>query len=260
MTSAPARMLRYLYRLPMLAWHMLIDLPLVLLLMTPLTAHWRIGGETMEHRMVRVWSAGMMRVFGLRSRRRGTPLEGSTMFVANHVSWLDIVLLHSQRMMGLVAKQEIEDWPLVGWMAVRAETIFHRRGNTESMGGVTQTMLQRLRTGHSVGVFPEGRTRDGRELGPFHARIFMAAVEAPAPIQPVALRYGRGGDAQAIIAFTPGETFVSNFFRVLGEPARDAEVIFLQPIRAGDAQGRSGLADIARERIGAALRDVARVE
>ena len=245
--------LRYLYRVPMLVWHMLVDLPLVLLLMTPLTAHWRIGDETLEQRMVRAWSAGMMRVFGFRPRRQGTPLAGATLFVANHVSWVDIVLLQSQRMMGLVAKQEIETWPLVGWMAARAETIFHRRGSTQSLGGVTQTMLQRLRSGHSVGVFPEGRTRDGRELGPFHARIFTAAVEAGVPIQPVALRYGRAGDAQTVVAFSPGEAFLANLLRLLGEPGRDAEVVFLAPIRIGDAPGRSGLADIARLRIQAAM-------
>ena len=247
------RWLRYLYRVPLLAWHVVVDLPVVLLLMLPPWGRISVQGEPLEHRVIRLWQGGLMRVFGFRMRRSGTPLPGATMFVANHVSWVDIIALHSQRMMGFVAKREIEGWPLVGWMAGRAETIFHQRGSSESLGGVLHEMLARLRTGRSVGVFPEGRTRDGREVGPFHARIFLAAVEAGARVQPVALRYGQGGDAQTVVAFQPGENFLSNFLRLLGEPARVVEVHFLAPIGTADTAGRRRIADLARERIVAAM-------
>ena len=248
------RWLRYLYRVPMLAWHVAIDLPVVLLLMLPPWGgiDWR--GERLEHRAIRLWQAGLMRVFGFRVRRRGAPLPGPAMFVANHVSWVDIVALHSQRMMGFVAKREIAGWPLIGWLAARGGTIFHQRGNTESLGGVLHAMLARLRTGRSVGVFPEGRTRDGREVGPFHARIFTAAVEAGVPVQPVALRYGEQGDAQRRVAFRAGESFFGNFVRLLGEPSRVAEVCFLEPVAPGSEDGRRRIAELARERIVAAMR------
>ena len=248
-TSPLARTFRYLYRVPMLVWHLLIDLPVVLVLISPLFGSIRFGDDRLDHRMVRAWSAGLMRVFGFRLRRIGTPLPGGTMFVANHVSWIDIVALHSQQMMGLVAKQEIRGWPLVGWLASRAETIFHARGSTESMGGVLQEMLSRLRDGRSVGVFPEGGTRGGGEIGPFHARIFLAAVEAGAQIQPVALRYGEGGNAQRVVAFARGERFVGNFVRLLGEPSRLAEIHFLEPIRPDQVEGRRRIAETARTRI-----------
>ena len=242
------RALRYGWRLPMLAWHALVHLPVVLLLI-PLTGGLQIGGERVDHRLIRWWQGGLMRVFGFRMRRIGAPQHGATLFVANHVSWIDIVALHSQRMMGFVAKREIAGWPLVGWMAARGETIFHQRGSQESLGGVLHEMLARLRGGRSVGVFPEGRTRDGFAVGPFHARIFLAAVEAGVPVQPVALRYGAGGDAQHVVAFGPTENFAQNFLRLLGEPGRVAEVVFLAPIAPGDADGRRRIADTARARI-----------
>jgi 1-acyl-sn-glycerol-3-phosphate acyltransferase len=245
----PARALRYLLRVPMLLWHVVVDLPVVLLLITPLTAHWRVGGERLDHLLIRAWSAGLMRVFGFRLRRVGTPLAGATVFVANHVSWVDIVALHSQRMMGFVAKREIAGWPVVGWLALRGETIFHQRGSQESLGGVLHEMLARLRDGRSVGVFPEGRSHDGRAIGPFHARIFLAAVGAQVPVQPVALRYGARGNAQTVVAFHRGENFFANFLRLLGEPPRIAEVHFLAPILPGDAEGRRRIAECARERI-----------
>jgi 1-acyl-sn-glycerol-3-phosphate acyltransferase len=252
-SSSAWRALRYAYRMPMLLWHVVVDLPLILLLMLPPWGRLLIGGEPLEHRAVRWWQGGLMRVFGFRMRRSGTPLHGAAVFVANHVSWIDIVALHSQRMMGFVAKREISGWPLVGWLAARGETIFHERGSSESLGGVLHEMLARLREGRSVGVFPEGRTRDGREVGPFHARIFLAAVEAGACVQPVALRYGERGGAQRVVAFRPGESFFGNFLRLLGEPARSGEVVFLEPIDASVAGGRRRIAELARERIVAAM-------
>lgn len=250
----PLRTLRYLYRVPLLLWHLLIDLPLVLLLSTPPLASIAIGdGERLGHRAISAWSVGLLRIFGFRLHRIGTPLSGAVLFVANHVSWVDIVALHSQRMMGFVAKREIASWPLIGRLAARGETIFHLRGSSESLGGVLHEMLARLRNGHAVGVFPEGRTRDGRTVGPFHARIFLAAVEAGAHVQPVALRYGTHASAQTRVAFAPRESFVGNFLRLLGDPARPLEVCFLEPIDPTGSDGRRRIAEQARNRIIAAM-------
>ncbi len=244
-----ARALRYLYRVPLLLLHLSILLPLTLVTLLPVFDPVRIGGEPLAHRAIRAWSAGLMRIFGFRLHRYGEPLRGPTLFVANHVSWVDIEILHSQRMMGFVAKREIAGWPLVGWLAARGETIFHQRGSTESLGGVLHEMLARLRAGRSVGVFPEGRTRGGTEVGPFHARIFMAAVEAGVPVQPVALRYGDAGDAQTVVAFAPREHFFGHFLRLLGEAPRRAEVHFLEPILPTAGAGRRQIAETARARI-----------
>jgi 1-acyl-sn-glycerol-3-phosphate acyltransferase len=247
------RVLRYAWRVPWLLLHVLVLLPLTVLLISLPTARLRWGDGRLDDRLIRAWSAGLMRVFGFHLYRFGEPLHGATLFVANHVSWSDIVLLHSQRMMGFVAKREIAGWPVVGWMASRAETIFHQRGSTESLGGVLHAMLARLRAGRSVAVFPEGRTRDGREIGPFHARIFLAAVESGAPVQPVAICYGVHCAAQAVVAFHGREGFLGNFLRLLGEPARVADVRFLEPIPAGSEEGRRRIAELARERIVAAM-------
>jgi len=248
------RPFRYLVRVPLLAWHVFVHLPVTLLLMSWPFGQLRVaGGGRLQHRMVRWWSGGLMRVFGMRVRRVGHPMPGAVMFVANHVSWIDIAALHSQRMMGFVAKREIAGWPVVGWLASRAETIYHQRGSQESLGGVMEEMQARLRAGRSVGVFPEGRTRGGDEVGPFHARIFSAAVEAAVPVQPVALRYGECGDAQTVVAFAAGEHFVGNFLRLLGEPGRVGDVIFLEPIDPAALGSRRAIAGLARERIVAAM-------
>lgn len=246
------RPLRYLWRAPLLLLHVFGGLPVVLLLINPLTSRWTRRGERVDHIAIRLWSAGLLRVFGLRTRRFGTPLPGAALFVANHVSWIDITLMHSQRVVGFVAKAEISRWPLIGWLAGRGGTIYHHRGDNDSLHGVMHQMVQRLEQGHSVGVFPEGRTTDGERINVFHARIFQPAVLAGVPAQPVALKYGAQGSAQTTIAFRKGEHFLGNFLRLLGEPPRLAEVHFLEPVAASD-EGRRRMAETCRERIVAAM-------
>jgi len=246
------RPLRYAWRLPLLVLHVVVGLAVVMLMINPLSRRLRPGGVGLDDHTIRLWSRGMVRLFGMRVRRVGTPLPGAALFVANHVSWIDITLLHSQRVVGFVAKAEIARWPLVGWLASRGGTIYHHRGDNDSLHGVMHQMLQRLQAGKAIGVFPEGRTNDGRGVGVFHARIFQPAVLAQVPAQPVALKYGAGGSAQATVAFRNRENFLQNFWRLLGEPPRAVEVHFLEPVVA-DEDGRRRMAALARERIQAAM-------
>ena len=246
------RPLRYLWRLPLLGLHLGLGLPLTLLMINPVSARIEMRGERLDHRVVRWWSGTLMRIFGFTLKRYGTPLPGAALFVANHVSWIDIELMHSQRMMGFVAKAEISRWPLVGWLASRGGTIYHHRGSNDSLHGVMHQMVQRLEQGLAVGVFPEGRTTRGDAVGVFHARIFQPAVLANVPAQPVALKYGARGNAQTIVAFGETENFFQNFVRLLGEPGRVAEVHFLEPVAASE-DGRRRMAETCRERIVAAM-------
>lgn len=248
------RPLRYLVRIPLLAVHACVFLPITLLMINPVCARMVFRGERLDHRAIRWWSLGMVRIFGFKTKRYGTPLPGAVLFVANHVSWIDITLLHSQRWMGFVAKAEIANWPLIGWMASRGGTIYHHRGSNDSLHGVMHQMVERLQKGLACAVFPEGRTTNGHEIGTFHARIFQPAVLAEVPAQPVALKYGVGGNAQTIIAFGPKENFLQNLVRLLGEPTRIAEVHFLEPV-ASSEEGRSRMAATCRERIMAAMKN-----
>jgi 1-acyl-sn-glycerol-3-phosphate acyltransferase len=253
-TRDPWRMLRYLWRVPRLFIHVLLAVPLALAVFNPLARRIAFGGERLDHRMTRWWSYHLLRVFGLRVIRRGEPLPGAVLFVANHISWLDIELLHSQRIMSFVAKAEIARWPLIGWLATCAGTIYHQRGSAHSLAVVMERVVQRLREGMAVGVFPEGGTGRGDCVRTFHARIFQVAVTAEVPVQPVGLWYGRPGSSAMDLsfAFAPGESFFANVVRLLGGPARQAEVQFLEPLRVHDGDRRTA-AETARRRIAEAL-------
>src|SRR6185312_7888451 len=236
------RPLRYLWRVPrLLGYAVLASLLAGLVLSWNRQRVMRHGREPFAHRLVRWWSTGLMRIFGLRAVRVGQPLADPVLFVANHTSWIDIELLHSQRAACFVAKAEIAGWPLVGWLAANGGTIFHRRGNNHSLAAV-------------MAVFPEGGSGYNGVLRVFHARIFQAALEADVPVQPVALRFARDGRRVIDAGFREHESFLANFLRLLGEPPMDAEVHFLGTVPAS-AEGRRRMAEQSRERIAAALAD-----
>ena len=199
------------------------------------------------------WSRLFLRCCGVRVTRMGEPLHDPVMFVANHGSWMDITVLHAIRPADFVAKAEIGRWPLVGWMARRGGTIFHQRGSTNSLATVMAAMSDRLRAGRSIAAFPEGGTAPAGTLKVFHARILQAALDAAAPVQPVALRYMRDGVPAPEMLFAPGESFMHNVFRVLATRSLTAEVHFLKPVIFEPEGGRRRMAEIARAEIAEVL-------
>ncbi len=203
--------------------------------------------------LLRNWSRVFLRLFGVRVVRFGEPLHDPAMFVANHGSWMDITVLHAVRPADFVAKAEIGRWPLVGWMARRGGTIFHQRGNNHSLAAVMAVMSDRLRAGRSIAAFPEGGTAPPGTLKVFHARILQAALDAAAPVQPVALRYLRDGKPSLEVLFTPGESFMHNVFRVMATPSLTAEVHFLKPVTFDPEGGRRRMAETARAEIAQVL-------
>jgi 1-acyl-sn-glycerol-3-phosphate acyltransferase len=246
---------RYVWRIPLLVLHAFFGLALCAFVIAWDQRVMRNGREPLGHRMIRLWSRWLLRIFGFRSVRFGKPLADPVLFVANHTSWLDIEVLHAQRAACFVAKAEIARWPVVGWMAARGGTIFHRRGNNHSLTAVMAVMVDRLRAGRSVAVFPEGGSGYNGVLRVFHARIFQAALDAEVPAQPVALRFTRHGERLIDIGFREGETFMANFLRLLGEAPLDAEVHFLEPV-ASTPDARRRMADAARARIDESLGSV----
>ncbi len=171
------------------------------------------------------------------------------MLVANHVSWLDIILVGCVEPTRFVAKSEIRHWPIAGWLANAMGTFYIRRGK----GGakpLLEKVVPHLRAGGSFIVYPEGTTTDGTSVLPFHARLFQAAVEAQCPVQPLALRFSRGADGSNIAPFIGDDDLASHMLRLLKEPALVAEVTYCAPIKS-DGLDRDALALAAQAAISA---------
>ena len=183
--------------------------------------------------------------FGLSVEVIGEPRKGPVLIAANHISWLDITVLHSACAVGFVAKAEIESWPVFSTIARVGGTIFHRRGSHDSAADVSELMAQRLRQGRAVAIFPEGGIKPGAPIRVFHARMFRAAVDVGCLVQPVMIRYIRNGQIDEEVSFRVGESMFANVCRQLARPRSVAEVHFLPAISAVD-QPRRVLADSTR--------------
>ena len=243
--------LRLLYRLPCLVVYIVLALPPTIIAQTTPFRSRQLGGKRLGDRFLHWWSATICRLFGLRRHIRGEFPPGAQLVVANHISWLDIQLLHSVAPMGFVAKAEIEKWPLAGWVAKFGDTVFHHRGSHDSASGVATVMADRLRSGSKIAIFPEGGILPGEGIKRFHARMFAAAADTGTLVQPVMIRYLRDGGHHLAMTFLPGENFMANFFRLLGQSPCIAELNILPPIDPAGRQ-RKDLASASEAAIRAA--------
>jgi 1-acyl-sn-glycerol-3-phosphate acyltransferase len=147
------------------------------------------------------------------------------LFVANHVSWLDVYALGAHWPARFVAKVETASWPLAGTIARRFDSLFIVRGSFRDAARVKTRVAAALAAGDSVIVFPEATTTDGTRLGRFHPAMFQAAIEAGAVIQPVAIRYRTpDGSPCPAAAFVGDDNFAASLCRVLREPAIEVVV------------------------------------
>ncbi|MGD9264211.1 MAG: lysophospholipid acyltransferase family protein [Lysobacterales bacterium] len=249
MLSSPVSILRFIVRFVVLIGFLVFVLPVVVFLMNR-NRQLGTGKGTKKADAVSVWLARRLAwLFGIRVEIRGEPVEPPVLFAANHMSWLDIPVLHSGCAMGFVGKAEIEQWPVFSHIARAGGTIFHQRGNHDSAAGVTMAMAERLREGRAVAIFPEGGIKPGAGMRVFHARMFKPAVEVGCRVQPVMLRYMHNGERDDDFQFRVGETMLQNFLRVLARRRVTAEVHFLPAIEAA-GKPRRELAEAARAVVG----------
>ena len=198
----------------------------------------RFGEKPLVVASETLWSRAVCRVFGVRLTVQGEIGPGPHLVVANHISWLDITVMRSFATMGFVSKAEINDWPVIGYLARIGQTVFHQRGSHDSASGVAAVMARRLREGGNVAIFPEGGILPGVSVKRFHGRMFAAAIDTGSPVQPLMLRYMRDGNHLDDVTFVRGEHFVGNLFRLLRQRTCVAEVAVLPRIESTGKQRR----------------------
>ncbi|MFC0400813.1 lysophospholipid acyltransferase family protein [Paraburkholderia rhizosphaerae] len=139
----------------------------------------------------RAWSLRFLQLAGMRLvvHNDGARIDEGALVVSNHISWIDIYVINAWRPTRFVSKAEVRKWPVVGWLAEQLGTVFLQREKRSDAKRIMHELSEHLVAGHVICVFPEGTTTDGRELLPFHANLFQAAVSASRPVQPVCIYY-----------------------------------------------------------------------
>ncbi len=239
--------LRASWRLLRLLLHLLHGLAVVALRFPSLD----VAGR---HQRIQWWSAKLVRLAGIELRHSGSPRPGATLLLSNHVSWLDIAVIHAVVPQArFVSKADVLAWPLLGWLIKGAGTLFIERERKRDALRVLHQVADALKAGDTVAVFPEGTTGDGRTLLPFHANLLQAAIATGTPVQGAALRYG---DARrrfsTAVEFVGETTLLQSVWRILSVGGLQVQVDLLPPLGSRHADRRA-LAAHLREQIGAQL-------
>jgi 1-acyl-sn-glycerol-3-phosphate acyltransferase len=193
------------------------------------------------------------RCAGMRVTVIGRPLSSHVLFLANHLSWLDIMLVAGASGAAFVSKDEVGRWPVIGWLARMNHTVFVARTARGAVRSQADALRSALATGQPVALFPEGTTDGGPAILPFRASL-LASLFPPLPgvkVQPIALDYGA---AAHDIAWVGEERALDNVKRVLSRPGTVPVTLhFLAPIDPQEAGDRKALAERSRAEILAML-------
>ncbi len=244
----------------LIRWFLLICLILIGILITTLFLHRTLPPRSFSSKLERGWLYITARMFGVKIKTVGEPLTDKTLFVANHLSWLDILVLGSQVPVHFLSKHEVAEMPVIGWLATRAGTLYIQRGNKNSASDAIIEITRALQQNNNCLVFAEGTTTDGH-VRKFHSRTLQSAIDAGAMVQPVAIFYPvkKPGSNQVeinpAVLFTGDTTIGESADRIMRTPAIDVEVHFLRPINSA-GQSRDELALHAFEEVVTAIEKI----
>jgi 1-acyl-sn-glycerol-3-phosphate acyltransferase len=243
--------LRALWKLLRGLWHVFMGI---------WTVYARFPRWSQEQREMRVqaWALQFLALWDIHLKVLGQPVpNGPALIVSNHISWLDILIIHAARHCRFVSKSDIRDWPLVGALATGAGTLYIERASRKDALRMVKDMAQAMQDGDVVAVFPEGTTSDGRDLLPFHANLIQSAIQAQAPVQPMSLQFvdAESGEPSFAPCYIGDDTLLGSMWRTLRAPRIMAMVHFGELQHAQGRDRRVWAHDLREEVI--RLRDAA---
>jgi 1-acyl-sn-glycerol-3-phosphate acyltransferase len=217
-----------------------------------LTIRLRFPRWTQQRReaAVQAWAQRTLQILGIPLQVQGqAPAHGPLLLVANHLSWLDILVMHAARHCRFVSKADVRHWPLLGPMATGAGTLYIEREKRRDAMRVVHHMAERLRAGDILAVFPEGTTSDGVSLLPFHANLVQAAVSADAPVLPMALQFvdRRTRETSLVPIYIGDDSLIGSIWRTVTGPPIVAVVSYGVAQRAEGRDRRKWAAALREE-------------
>jgi 1-acyl-sn-glycerol-3-phosphate acyltransferase len=202
--------------------------------------------EAQKIERIQAWALALLAHLAIKLVVKGMQQPGPVLLVSNHISWLDIVVIHATGHCRFVSKADVQHWPVVGTLASGAGTLYIERESRRDALRVVHHMAERLQAGDVLAVFPEGTTGDGSTVLPFHANLLQAAIAAQAPVQPLALHFVDG--ATTAICFDPcyigDDTLLQSVWRTLRSRDLQAVVHYGSPQYAEGRDRRAWAADL----------------
>jgi 1-acyl-sn-glycerol-3-phosphate acyltransferase len=194
-----------------------------------------------RRRLIRRWSGRLLRMLAIEARVHGNlpPSGGNLLVVSNHVSWLDVVVLHSVQPVRFIAKSDLARWPLAGRLIRDSGTLFVERERRRDTHRVNRQAAAALAAGDVVAVFPEGTTTDGTTMLPFKSSLLQPIVDAEGHVLPVAIRYrAADGTPSTAPAYDGDTSLVDSFRAVVRERRLVVELHLAAPLSASTMHRR----------------------
>ena len=195
---------------------------------------WPFISKETKLKLTKWWANGLLRRLNTRLQAYGNLPDAKTngvMFVANHISWVDIHAINSVISLRFIAKSEVSGWPIFGYLVRKSGTLFIDRSRRKDALRITEMVTESLQRGENIGFFPEGTTTEGEHLEKFKSSIVQAAIDAKTQIWPVAIRYPLpNGGVNTQMAYAGDTTMGESIFNVLKQKNPVVELHFLTPI------------------------------
>lgn len=186
---------------------------------------------------IRKWMSETCDIVGLKLNVAEMPLPRSgQLYIANHVSWLDIVAIGAVTDCKFLSKDSIRHWPIIGWLGVSIGSLFIRRNSRREFHKSLLRVQERLEFGDSICIFPEGTTSDGLHVFPFHSGLLQAAIDAEVAVQPMVLKYQtKAGVYEKHAAYYGRDIFLFHLIRLLSKHETQLTLSFMSaiPLQAG---------------------------
>lgn len=174
---------------------------------------------TGRSRWPRRFLGGIAWIAGADVQTEGDPARAGDLLIANHVSWLDIMVLAGATGCAFISKAEVRGHPFLRWVADQNHTIYVDRSDRRGIHDQARSIIDGLRRDHPLALFPEGTVGDGGTLLPFKPSLLSAVAPPPegVTLRPVAIDYhGRA----AALGWAPGEHGLDNALRIVGRKGR----------------------------------------
>jgi 1-acyl-sn-glycerol-3-phosphate acyltransferase len=206
--------------------------------------------QAQRNKRIEAWAGALLAKLAIKLIVNGRPPKtGPLLLVSNHISWLDILVIHAAGHCRFVSKADIKHWPVLGTLTTAAGTLYIERESRRDAMRVVHHMSEALVDGDIVAVFPEGTTGNGVDMLPFHANLLQAAIAVDAPIQPIALSFKDTvtGQISQAASFVGDETLLGSLWNTLKSCNLAAVATYGVPQWANGRDRRTWVADLSTE-------------
>ena len=204
---------------------------------------------------IKCWSQKIVAILGFEIEVVGSLDVGerSILFVSNHISWVDILIVLSLYKVIFVSKEEVKFWPFVGYLARKCGTLFIRREKLRDALRLNHEIAELLHANQKVLVFPEGTTSAGGGLLPFHSSLLQPAIDCDALVIPITVSYMKNDNSLDYDpAFVGDTTFMGSLMKIANRHQSKARLTVLSPIEV-NGMTRSELSRVLRKKMGTTL-------